>query len=283
MSATKKIALVVGGTNGIGKGIAANLARRGVSVTIAARNQIKAQNVARDIDAAGFLLVDVTDQASIAAFAEQVLREYDHIDYLVLSAGYLSKIRTLTNDGVELHLAVNYLWRFQLVRLLVGVLSASPNPAGARVLNVAGTGTNAPVFFEDPNFEREKWTMTKAAWQAQILNDVFTVEAHRRWSGLGNGIQFHVVFPGMVKTGGSVDLDFATKVVWGMMDPFKKSIDQSASELVPLLVDEIGMKGGKLWKAGYVTLGLTEFVLDPKLYNAEYNDKCWALSESLVK
>jgi len=276
-----KLALVVGGTNGIGKGIAHKLASLGVKTVIVGRDKDKTEAVAKEIGAAEWLLVNVIDQADVVRLAADITSKYKHIDYLVLSAATLFNEKRVTKDGVDELLAVNHLWRFQLTNLLKDALIAAPN--GARVLNVAGAGQNGDVFFDDPNFERTPWALIKALQQAQQLNDVFAVEAQRRWGTQGNGFNIHVLYPGQVYTKVIHNLGLLG-FIFNMLIPFKKTIETTADQLVPLLLEPIGAHGGKLWGAPSFSSGpVRETTPAARVVDPEYGAKCWQLSESLIK
>ena len=283
--AAKKTALVVGGTNGIGKAIAANLAARGVATVIAGRSRDKTEAVAREIGAAAWLVVDVNQQADVGRFAAEVASTYAHLDYLVLTAAQLFNSPRLNADGVQELLALNHLWRFQLTGLLKDVLAAAPD--GARVLNVGGAGRNADVFFDDPNFQRRGFSVIAATGQAQQLNDVLAVEAQRRWGGLGHGIQFHVVMPGMVNShpGKSIDAGFLFSFMYNwVLHWVKKTPEATAVQLVPLLLDPVGARGGKLWDApNNSSRPVVELTPAARVVDPAYIAKCWALCESLIK
>jgi len=284
-TAATKTALVVGGTNGIGKGIAQRLAALGVKVVLVGRDKDKTAAVAADVGASEWLLVDVCKQADVRRLADEVRSKYTHLDYLVVSAGALNDERKLSQDGVEWLLALNYLWRFQLIGLLKDLLAAAPE--GARVLAVATSGSNSDVFFDDPNFEHSSWTMLKAARQAHQLHDVFTVEAQRRWGALGNGIQFHVTYPGWVRSKEASDITVGGLAGFILKNPIsmylRKSIEVTALQHVPLLLEPVGAHGGKLWNAVQSGGPVKEIVPASRVVDPEYGAKCWQLSESLVK
>lgn len=93
-----KIALITGGSRGLGRNAALHLARRGVDVVITYRSQqAEAQAVVEEIQALGAraaaLPLDVGDSASFPAFAEALKRtlqqhwQRDRIDHLVNNAG----------------------------------------------------------------------------------------------------------------------------------------------------------------------------------------------------
>jgi NAD(P)-dependent dehydrogenase (short-subunit alcohol dehydrogenase family) len=88
---TGKGAIVTGGSRGIGKAIARELAREGASVVIAARGREALEATARELnDEAGARVVpvvaDATDDVSVAAMVEEAARRLGRIDILVNSA-----------------------------------------------------------------------------------------------------------------------------------------------------------------------------------------------------
>ena len=66
MSTSGRVALVTGGSGGIGRGIAARLAAEGATVAVAARRADGCQETVRQIEAAGgqaeFTVLDVTER-----------------------------------------------------------------------------------------------------------------------------------------------------------------------------------------------------------------------------
>jgi len=94
-----KIAVVTGGSRGIGRGICLELAKRGATVIAAARNQSALEELADEaqkrelpgkIDAR---TLDVSDREAIDPFIEAIIEKYDRIDILVNNAG-------ITRDGL---------------------------------------------------------------------------------------------------------------------------------------------------------------------------------------
>ena len=97
-----KIALVTGGSQGIGESIAKALAAAGAHVVVAARGEEKAAAVAGAIVAAGgkaeALRLDVGDPASVSAAFKAVTLKHGKLDILVNNAG-------ITDDGLILRMS----------------------------------------------------------------------------------------------------------------------------------------------------------------------------------
>src|SRR5687767_6796046 len=85
---TGRVALVTGGTRGIGHAIATTLASCGAKVAVAGRDSSRAGEVAASLDpsARGFGC-DVADPASVVALVESVEKEMGGVDILVNNAG----------------------------------------------------------------------------------------------------------------------------------------------------------------------------------------------------
>jgi NAD(P)-dependent dehydrogenase (short-subunit alcohol dehydrogenase family) len=119
--ATPHVAWITGAGRGIGAAIAAQLAREGCAVLVAARSQEACMAVAEEVRSAGGVAwpihLDVGDPESIAeavAEAREVSRETGPIDWLVNNAGiaisapFLDHRRQSGVDLYEQHLRVNF-------------------------------------------------------------------------------------------------------------------------------------------------------------------------------
>ncbi|SAK70963.1 Short-chain dehydrogenase/reductase SDR [Caballeronia catudaia] len=86
-----KVAVVTGGTGGIGKGVALQLAAAGVTVVISGRSVAKADAVLAELRQTGatadFIAGDVRSKADMTALAEETARRYGGIDIVVANAG----------------------------------------------------------------------------------------------------------------------------------------------------------------------------------------------------
>ena len=91
----RKVAIVTGGSRGIGRAVVEHLARKGVDVTFTfVANEAAAQKVATDLSGSGFiaraLRVDARDVAACKALVESVIAERGRIDLLVNNAAVIA-------------------------------------------------------------------------------------------------------------------------------------------------------------------------------------------------
>src|ERR1041385_6541725 len=93
MDAHNKTAVVTGANRGIGLEICKQLARKGVRVIMTSRDVVKGRAAVRDLAREGldisFHQLDVTDAASIRAFAMFTEKERGGVDILINNAGVL--------------------------------------------------------------------------------------------------------------------------------------------------------------------------------------------------
>ena len=88
---TGKVAIVVGGAGGIGRAQALGLVDAGADVVVASRKLEHLKQVAKEIQAKGrkslAVSVEVTDEKSVAAMVDSVLKKFPTIDILVNAHG----------------------------------------------------------------------------------------------------------------------------------------------------------------------------------------------------
>ncbi|MEV6508792.1 SDR family oxidoreductase [Streptomyces sp. NPDC051642] len=109
-----KVAIVTGAGQGIGEDYARALAAEGARVVVADINEEQGQRVAKEIDSALFVKVDVGDPASADALAAATVAEFGRIDYLINNAAIYHSMRREGLTTVDL----DYLNRFIQVNLM---------------------------------------------------------------------------------------------------------------------------------------------------------------------
>jgi 3-oxoacyl-[acyl-carrier protein] reductase len=84
---TDKVALITGGSSGIGLAIAAKLAAEGCKVAIAGRQQEKLDAAAKEIPGARVFAADMRDPAQVSRLVDEVIAAFGRINIVVSNAG----------------------------------------------------------------------------------------------------------------------------------------------------------------------------------------------------
>ena len=96
---TGRVAVVVGGTSGIGRAIALGLANAGADVVATGRRRELVEQVAAEIGARGrrslTACADVADVASMTALRDACIRDLGRIDIVVAAAGVTKRVPTV--------------------------------------------------------------------------------------------------------------------------------------------------------------------------------------------
>jgi NAD(P)-dependent dehydrogenase (short-subunit alcohol dehydrogenase family) len=186
-----KVALVTGGSRGIGRAIALAFADAGADLVLAARGPEALDKAAREIEERGrralAVPTDVADVAQVDALVERTLSELGGIDVLVNNAGaapFFSTIETVRPEGFEKYFRVNFLSAVYCTRAAGPHLIARGR--GASVINV----TSVAAFVASPGLTY--YSTAKAA----VVNLTRTVA--REWAG--HGVRVNAVAPGWVET-----------------------------------------------------------------------------------
>jgi NAD(P)-dependent dehydrogenase (short-subunit alcohol dehydrogenase family) len=158
-----------------------------------ARTEIIDSTGNRKVD---LLLCDLASQAQVRRLAGELLDRFDEIHVVVNNAGLILSEHRLTDDGIEITLAVNHLAPFLLTNLLIGRLSDS---APARVVTVASNAhQRGSIDFDDLSGMR-RYSSWAAYGQSKLANILFTAELARRMAG--TGVTSNCLHPGVVQTG----------------------------------------------------------------------------------
>ena len=144
---TGKVAVVTGGGQGIGEGIATSFAEAGASVVVAARSEDRIARVATDLRGAGASAIavatDVTDRGALDALARAAVDEFGRLDVWVNNAGgspVASPLAELDEDDWDACLALNLtaVWRASIV-------AASTMTDGGVVINISSPAADRGV------------------------------------------------------------------------------------------------------------------------------------------
>ena len=206
----KSVALVTGANQGIGLQIAKDLAAHGIAVLVGSRNFERGQDAAKQVGPdAHALQLDVTDQASIAAAARRVRKEFGRLDVLVNNAA-ISNTRKRLGQSVEEYAnatrpsvvsldEMRAVWETNVFGVLavyqamLPLLRETPN---ARIVNVS-SGVGSLTANSDPAFPWRSifgpvYPASKTALNAMTLAMAIELES--------TGIKVNACSPGFTKT-----------------------------------------------------------------------------------
>src|SRR5215212_2412391 len=155
------VVLVTGATDGMGKGVARDLAAEGAMVLLHGPSPERGEAAMREIreepdsDKLRYYAADFSSLEEVRRLADEIRSDNERLDVLINNASIGAGPSGSTNrqeskDGYELRFAVNYLAPFLLTNLLLPLLRDS---APSRIVNVASVG-QAPIDFDDVMLQR---------------------------------------------------------------------------------------------------------------------------------
>jgi NAD(P)-dependent dehydrogenase (short-subunit alcohol dehydrogenase family) len=223
---TEQVILVTGATDGLGKGVAAELASRGATVLLHGRSPERLQATAHELrestgsDRLRTYRADFASLAEVRAMATEIAANESRLDALLNNAGigFLPE-RQESADGNELVFQVDYLAGYLLTRELLPLLRSS---APSRIVMVASAG-QMPIDFDDPQL-LHGYDARRAYCQAKLAQITQTFEMAGRLDG---GVTITALHPSTF---------MPTKILGPGMDPHS-TVQEGIDATVRLLAD----------------------------------------------
>jgi NAD(P)-dependent dehydrogenase (short-subunit alcohol dehydrogenase family) len=234
-----KVAVVTGGSSGIGLGIAKRFAEEGAKVAITGRNQGTIDNALQEIGPNGLgIQGDVSNLADLARIYETVEQKFGKVDALIVNAGVyvLGPLADFTEDQFDKVSDINFKGAFFSVQKALPVLKD-----GASVVLVSSTVNGKGI----PN--HAAYSATKAA--VRSLARSFSADL------LDRKIRVNTLTPGPVDTPvfntvtSNADEAAAMKEAMGNFTPVKRvgtSEELAAAALYLASDDSAFMLGAEL-------------------------------------
>ncbi len=268
-----KIALVIGGTSGVGLSIVKLLVKHNFKVYFIGRNQKMGQEIELELNQeksnkAHFISVDISSLQEVIDFTKLFKKQEKQLDLLVNIAGIVLPKQVLTKEGFDKTFAVGYLSAFIFCNAFVPLLSAAKS---ARIINVGGnpnTVFKTRLDFNDLNFSKNYrgFKTTVATVHAKtVLTQIFAEHLSSK------NIDVNSFHPGAVKSNLAQNMNPFLKAIFKVGKIFMAS--HSISGDFVCLSKEVSGTTGQLFvkKKPY-----------PIPFNQHYKTKVWAATIALL-
>ncbi|KFX87960.1 hypothetical protein V495_08328 [Pseudogymnoascus sp. VKM F-4514 (FW-929)] len=207
-SFTGKVALITGGTNGIGLETAVALHSTGADVYFTARDAAKGEKSLKEIKEKSkgtgkldVIPLDLDSLESVRKAAKIFLEKSNKLNILINNAGIMATPYSQTADGFERQFGVNHLAHFLLTALLLPTLEASSTANfNSRVVNVSSSSHRySKVDFDNYNYTKETYERHQAYGQSKTAN-IWTANYIDRVYG-PRGVHAFSLHPGGIFSG----------------------------------------------------------------------------------
>jgi NAD(P)-dependent dehydrogenase (short-subunit alcohol dehydrogenase family) len=198
-----KTVVITGGTSGLGRATALQLAQKGAFVIIIARSSANANEVINEIIKEGgkgqFVKSDLSSMKDTKEAADSIINFVDRLDVLINNAGaHFPKYRE-TPEGFESTLALNYLSPFLLTHHLIEKMEQTASDYGeARIINITSIMHKSPINWDDLNYKNTTYHSNTAYYQSKHLLTSLTYYMSRKLKE--TDITVNCIHPGLVKT-----------------------------------------------------------------------------------
>jgi NAD(P)-dependent dehydrogenase (short-subunit alcohol dehydrogenase family) len=187
---THRVALITGGSRGLGLLLARELGRSGARVVLAARDQAELDLAREDLESRGIeastVAVDLAEESAAERMVEAVLERHGRLDILVNNAGVITvgPLDHMTQADFEEAMSVHFWGPLRAMR------SAIPHMrrhGGGRIVNISSIGGKIGVPHLVP-YCASKFALTglSTAMRSELIAD---------------GIYITTVSPGLMRTG----------------------------------------------------------------------------------
>ncbi|KAM0934381.1 putative very-long-chain 3-oxoacyl-CoA reductase [Dioscorea sansibarensis] len=236
-------AIITGATSGIGAETARVLAKRGTRLILPARNLKAAEEtkarITSEFPAAEIIVLplDLSSFSSVRSFASRFLSLRLPLNLLINNAGKFSYERAISEDGVEMTFATNYLGHFLLTKLLLNkmVETARETCIQGRIVNVSSSihgwfSGDCIQYLHLITKNKIAFDATRAYAVSKLANVLHTRELADRLKDMEANVVANCVHPGIVRTRLTRDREgFLTDMVFFLASKLLKTIPQAAA------------------------------------------------------
>ncbi|MGV3705458.1 MAG: SDR family oxidoreductase [Arcticibacter sp.] len=231
-----QVALVTGGTKGIGKAIADKLSSRGAQVVITARTAPQENTYAHH-----FIAADLTNLEDAHSMAKEITERYGRLDIIVNNAGAnLSPgggFNSLSDEDWYNDWELNFL---SVVRINKLLLPSMLEKGSGVIINISTGAARQPI-----------WEMTMSYSSAKAALNAYSKALANE---LGpKGIRVNVVSPGVVKT----------PLMMEFIENIAASSGITADDAFKVMMDKVGVPLGRMAEPEEIA-ELVAFLVSPE-------------------
>jgi NAD(P)-dependent dehydrogenase (short-subunit alcohol dehydrogenase family) len=217
---TNKVAVVTGGSEGIGYGVTHTLLSHNISklfilsisedVVNGAKRSVAEELGQEKADRTEWIQCDLSNWAEVKKAAEQINKSTDRLDILVNNAGRGIMTYQLSKYGVDQHMAVNHFGHVLLTSYLLELLKKTADEHGTvRIVNLASNahqGAPSDVKFESLDELNQDLGPNPQYGRSKLAAILYSRYLDRHVTKAGNPkILVNATHPGFVSTRQSVE------------------------------------------------------------------------------
>ncbi|KAJ0962099.1 hypothetical protein J5N97_029927 [Dioscorea zingiberensis] len=236
-------AIITGATSGIGEETARVLAKRGARLVLPARSLKAAEEtkarVTEEFPGAEIIILplDLSSLSSVRFFSFRFLSLRLPLNLLINNAGKFSHEHAISEDGVEMTFATNYLGHFLLTKLLLNKMVETARETGiqGRIVNVSSSihgwfSGDGIQYLHLITLNKIPYDATRAYALSKLANVLHTKELAERLKDMDANVVVNCVHPGIVRTRLTRDREgFLTDLVFFLASKLLKTISQAAA------------------------------------------------------
>ena len=251
-----QVAIITGGSRGLGLALAHRFGRAGMKLVLAARNEDELEIARHELLHSGdvaneddILLVacDLTDAKQAAGLVDQAIRTFGALDVLINNAGTI-EVGPVQNQPLEAYqraMNTNFFAALYTIHAALPHLLAHAKTHPAAIVNIASIGGKIPVPHLAP-YVAAKFALTGFSE---------TLHAELRH----HGVRVTTVCPGLMRTGGEVHAKFI-----GQVDKEKRWFNLGAK--TPIIAASAEHAANRIFSA--VDAGCAELTITPQAWLA---------------
>ncbi|XP_024986907.1 short-chain dehydrogenase TIC 32, chloroplastic-like [Cynara cardunculus var. scolymus] len=284
-------AIITGATSGIGAETARVLAKRGARIVMPARNlksaeETKARIVSEFPDSEIIIMtLDLSSLRSVRSFVSDFQALNLPLNLLINNAGRFSHDHCISEDGMEMTFATNYLGHFLLTKLLMKNMIETAKVTGiqGRIVNVSSsihTWFSGDLIRSLGQITRDEsqYDATRAYAISKLANVLHTKELALRLEQMEANVIVNCVHPGIVRTGLTRDHNgFVTDLIFFLASKLLKTIPQAAATTC-YVATHPSLKN----VSGKYFVDCNEASASKVACNAEEGVRLWSFSEIMV-